>query len=183
MTGLLPPNATPLERAVAMLAEETIAGLPVPLNRLWSPWDCTELELAILAWSLSIDDWDASWPIAIRRARVAAAIDVQRTKGSLRSLNTVVNAFGGSLKLREWPETGGVPHTFELVLALGGQGEETPTEAVIDALMADVRRTKPARSHFTFTLATMARGRIGLRGVARALVTVQLDGVAPAAGA
>lgn len=56
-----------------------------------------------------------------------------------------------------------------------------PSANFIDMVIAEVRRTKPVRSHFTFTIATSARGGIGMRAVARALIGVQLSAVAPGA--
>lgn len=86
MTGLLPPNASQLERALEQLTGERIGDIRVPLRDVWSAENSSELELAALAWALSIDQWDPAWPLNIRRARVAVAIAVQRIKGSARSL-------------------------------------------------------------------------------------------------
>ncbi|MCD9124037.1 phage tail protein I, partial [Cupriavidus sp. UGS-1] len=51
MTSLLPPNATPLERNLATVGAEAIAGVPVPLRDLWNPATCPPALLPFLAWA------------------------------------------------------------------------------------------------------------------------------------
>ena len=70
MTRLLPPNSTSLEKALEMLIGARVGAIDTPLRDLWSPADCPEELLPWLAWALSIDSWDASWPIHIRRALI-----------------------------------------------------------------------------------------------------------------
>ncbi|HEY0626687.1 MAG TPA: phage tail protein I [Allosphingosinicella sp.] len=179
MTRLLPPNATSLERAIED-STARLADLPVPLRRLWDPVTCPEELLPYLAWALSIDTWSSSWPIGIRRARVAAAIAIQRRKGTASSVREVIESFGGSVALREWwqQDPPGDPHTFSLVLNFGN-GEAVPAEYV-DQVIQEVARTKPARAHFTFTQGLQASGRIGLIGAARAMAFLRLQAAAPA---
>lgn len=180
---LLPPNATDLERALEAVLGQRIDDIRVPLRDLWSAENCPEHLLPWLAWALSIDQWSPDWPLHIRRARVAAAIAIQRIKGSAKSIGDVIASFGGNVVLREWFQLSprGVPHTFDLLVSLGGQSSDVPTAEFIEAVVAEVARTKPVRSHFTFTLAVPARGRIGLRAVGRALTLTQLQAFAPAA--
>lgn len=185
MSALLPQNSSELERAVEFLALARIGDLAVPLRSLWSAQDCPEGLLPWLAWALSIDNWDPAWPLHIRRARVAAAIAIQRRKGTRRSVSDVVTSFGGNVEIREWFEQDppGDPHTFTLSVALGGQGADPPSASFIDAVVHEVTRTKPARSHFTFSTAGDARGGIGLLGAARALVSARISLASPPAPA
>lgn len=164
--SLLPPNATNLERAAELLAVARLSDIDVPLKSLWSAQDCPEELLPWLAWALSIDSWSSTWPISVRRARVANAIGIQRSKGTTKSVNDVVASFGGAVALREWFELDppGDPHTFQLQLSLGGG---VPSDNLIDAVIAEVRRTKPVRSHFTFNVGEQAIGTIGLFAAAR----------------
>jgi phage tail P2-like protein len=180
---LLPPNATQLERALEAATGKRIDDIAVPLRDLWSAQTCPEHLLPWLAWALSIDQWSADWPLHVRRARVAAAIAIQRIKGSAQSVRDVVASFGGDVVLREWFQTvpRGVPHTFDLLVTLGGQSADVPSAEFIEAVIAEVARTKPVRSHFIFTLAVPARGAIGLRAVGRAITVHRLRAVAPAA--
>lgn len=176
MTSILPPNATDLERALELLLDARIDAIDVPLRALWLAETCPEDELPFLAWALSVDQWSPDWPLHIRRARVAAAIIIQRIKGTAQSVVDVVQSFGGNVLIREWFEMDppGDPHTFSLTVSLTGTGGQAPTAAFIDAVVAEVSRTKPVRSHFDFTVAVDARARIGLRAVGRPAVIARL---------
>lgn len=162
---LLPPNASLLERGFEK-ATARLSALPAPLRDLWNPWTCPLSALPFLAWALSIDTWSSDWPEGVKRARVAAAIEIQRHKGTASSVRAVVKAFGGSLAIREWWEMqpAGDPHTFAIVLSLGSIVAAEKSAAYTDAVIAEIRRTKPVRSHFTFTQAVAATG--GIQAVA-----------------
>ncbi|WP_292959690.1 phage tail protein I [Novosphingobium sp. UBA1939] len=178
--SLLPPNATPLERALDLLAQIRLGAIDTPFRALWSPQDCPEAVLPWLAWALSIDQWDSAWPLNIRRARVASAIAIQRRKGTRQSVADVVNSFGGNVVIREWWEKTppATPHTFSLTVSLGGQSDAVPGAEFIDAVISEVARTKPARSHFDFTVGLSARGRLGLRAMGRAATYARLPCIA-----
>jgi len=60
--SLLPPNATALEHA-ADAAMARIADVNVPIRDLWNPDLCPEALLPWLAWALSVEPWDADWPV------------------------------------------------------------------------------------------------------------------------
>lgn len=181
MTSLLPPSSTQAERALEQLAQTRLDALPEPLRALWSPRDCPEALLPWLAWALSVDQWSPDWPLALRRARVESAIDIQRVKGTRRAVERLVASFGGTVTMREWFETDppGDPHTFQLVAALGGTGVAAPSSDLIDAVVAEIHRTKPARSHFDFTLAVDVAGAIGTMAIGRAVVATRLTLTAP----
>lgn len=168
LPSLLPSNATTLERAIEQ-ATARMAELPVPLRELWNPETCPDHLLPWLAWSLSLDSWQPYWPESVKRARIRQAIEIQRRKGSAKSVRDVVTSFGSALALREWwqLEPKGTPHTFEVVLTLGGSVPNTA--AFQNDVIAEIERTKPVRSHFTFTLGLAATGGLGLGGAARAI--------------
>lgn len=175
MTSLLPPNATPLERGFEA-ASARLSAVPTPLDQLWNPDTCPVALLPYLAWALSIDVWSPDWPEGVKRERIRRAIAIQRSKGTLQSVQDVVASFGGSIVLREWWETNppGDPHTFALVLSLSGAGIAVPSAQFIDEIIDDIGRTKPVRSHFTFTLALSATASIGTKGVMRPVVYARL---------
>lgn len=180
MTSLLPPASTSLERALELLAQIRTDAIATPLRALWRAETCPEALLPWLAWALSIDNWDAAWPLQIRRARVGAAIAIQRIKGTAKSVEDVVRSFGGNVVVREWFEQSpaGAPYTFSLTVTLSGEGGDVPTAGFIDAVIAEVGRTKPARAHFTFVVGVNAAARIGLRAVARPVVATRIRGIA-----
>lgn len=176
MNRLLPPNSTSLERAVEILTGR-LDQVAVPLRALWNPWTCPVSLLPWLAYALSIDSWNPAWPESVKRAVIAQAIEIQRMKGTVASVRKVVTAFGGSIALREWWQVDppAPPHTFELVLTLNGQDGQPATARFVDEVIDEVARTKPARSHFTFTQGVSAEGGLGLAAAARPAVYRRLQ--------
>lgn len=180
--SLLPPNASRLERAIEQLMSR-IAELPVPLPQLVSPDACPLPLLPYLAWALSIDSWSSDWPEPVKRARVRRAIEIQRRKGTAESVRAVVESFGGAVALREWWQTvpRGAPHTFSLSVSLSGEGGTEASAAFADAVIAEVRRTKPVRSQFTYTQGVNVSRMLGVAGAARPAIFARLQLEAPAA--
>jgi phage tail P2-like protein len=179
---LLPPNATTLERAVET-SMARLLDVPVPLRSLWNPDTCPVELLPYLAWALSIDSWSSAWPEAIKRARVRQALAIQRRKGTSSSVRDVVESFGGSVALREWWQMTppGDPHTFNLLLNINDASGAPVDAAFVDAVIAEVYRTKPVRSHFTFSQALGATAGIVPVGAVRPAVFARLTMTAPAA--
>lgn len=182
MNSLLPPNATELERRLEQ-ATDAIGAIPVPLRDLWNADTCPLELLPWLAWQLSIDAWKSYWPESIKRERVRQALAIQRRKGTVESVRSVVQSFGGSVELREWFQTSprGVPGTFELWLTAPDQGTPEATAAFVDDVIAEVDRTKPVSRHFTFTQGLTAEQRIGVAAYARPAVYRRLSLTADAA--
>lgn len=90
---LLPPNATPAERALAG-ATARITDVPVPVGDLWDPWACPAALLPWLAWALSVDEWDPEWPEATRREVVARSVELHRHKGTVWSVRQALRSAG-----------------------------------------------------------------------------------------
>lgn len=183
MSSLLPPNATPQEHALDD-ATARIGAVPTPIRDLWNPDTCPADLLPWLAWALSLDSWQPYWPEKVKRQRIRKAVEIARRKGTAKSVRDVVASFGGDMSLKEWwqndpPST---PHTFEILLTLGGGGVPATQEFQDDVIDA-VTRTKPVRSHFTFSLGTSASGALGLLGAIRTAVYQRLRLIeAPAFG-
>jgi phage tail P2-like protein len=182
MSNLLPPNATPQEHALDD-ATARIGAVPTPIRELWNPDTCPADLLPWLAWALSLDSWQPYWPEAVKRQRIRNAVEIARRKGTAKSVRDVVASFGGAMSLKEWwqndpPST---PHTFEILLTLGGS--VPATQEFQDDVIDEVTRTKPVRSHFTFSLGTSASGALGLLGAIRTAVYQRLRLIeAPAFG-
>jgi len=172
--SLLPPNATKLERALEA-ATARLDDINANLRALWSPAACPIELLPWLAWSLSIDSWSSDWPEPVKRERVRRALDIARRKGTADSVRRVVESFGGSVAIREWWQKtpAGEPHTFELVLTLGGVTRPV-SAAFVDAVIAEVARTKPVRSHFTFTQGFASVAGVRLAAAARPVTYARL---------
>lgn len=90
---LLPSNGTELERAIEAVIAAMLA-IDVPIDRLWSPALCPAPVLPYLAWALSVDEWDVTWSEGRMREVVAAAIEIQRHKGTPWSVRRALEVLG-----------------------------------------------------------------------------------------
>lgn len=79
--ALLPPNATPLERALAKAC--AMPRSPEEIRKLWSHRTCPLPLLPWLAWAWSVDEWDPAWSEAQQRSIVGASIQLHRKKGTV----------------------------------------------------------------------------------------------------
>ncbi|MGM0985426.1 MAG: phage tail protein I [Pseudomonadota bacterium] len=165
MSGLLPPNRTPLERRVA--ASHPLA-LPVELRRLWDPATCPAHLLPFLAWAFSVDQWSSDWPERVKRDVIAASAKVHRIKGTRLAVDRALEAMGVEVQITEWFEA--EPHlprgTFEAVLYVNDN--LTPNEPVFlsqrlyDELRAAIDAAKNVRSHYSFQVgAKFGPNRLG----------------------
>ncbi|MFC4623076.1 phage tail protein I [Comamonas nitrativorans] len=166
---LLPPNASTLDRAVEKAMHQHLDSISFPHRELWNPSTCPLEFLPWLAWALGVEAWRSEWPEAIKRAIVKNAIAVQRQRGTVKSVRDTVAAFGGAISIREWWQTTpkGQPHTFELVLTLGGQDGSQASATFVEEVIAEVARVKPLRSHFTAIQGLSAAASTKLAAVAR----------------
>jgi phage tail P2-like protein len=85
MTGILPPTSTPVETALEA-ATARPGEVAVPVGDLWNPAACPAAMLPWLAWALSVDDWDAGWTEAEKRAAIAASVGDHRRKGTVAAI-------------------------------------------------------------------------------------------------
>lgn len=144
---LLPPNATPLERAaVEALAE--IQRVPVPLRQLWHPATCPAHLLPYLAWAYSVDRWDPAWSTAAKREVIATSFFVHRKKGTISALRRVVEPLGYLLEVTEWWQTEpqGDPGTFALRIGVLDTGI---TEEMFVELERLIDNAKPLTRQIT----------------------------------
>jgi len=159
-TRLLPPNASPLEQAAEAAINSAIESIDVPLRDLWNPDTCPAALLPWLAWTLSVDVWDSSWPEATQRAVIAESVTVHRTKGTPGGLRRALQAMGyGDVEVLERVKylrdgtydrnssiTHGdklAPYEFDVVLNIGA----IPDQSTVDEINARIRHYKNARSH------------------------------------
>lgn len=99
--SLLPPNATPQERALEG-ATERAASVPVPLRETWNPETCPAALLPWLAWAFSIDEWREDWSEGAKRASIRDAVMIHRRKGTVWAIKRVLaNAGYGDARLIE----------------------------------------------------------------------------------
>ncbi|MDR1853496.1 MAG: phage tail protein I [Azoarcus sp.] len=156
---LLPPNSTPLERAlVDAVAMERLA--PEAIAALWHPFGCPAPNLPWLGWALSVDEWDVAWDEQVQRQVIAASIEIHRKKGTVGAVKQALVALGHTGRLVEWWQATppGVPHTFVAEVEVDDRGIDLAAQLAIERQIAAV---KPARSHFTMHMvgATYCRPR------------------------
>lgn len=157
--SLLPPNASPLERALEAVAGARIEAVEVErLRALWTPADCPAPLLPWLAWALSVDEWDADWSEATQRAVIAASVEVHRRKGTLGAVRRALAATGYRTQISEWWQQlpVGVPHTFRIDVEIDDRGIDDVT---LTALARQLDATKPVRSHYTLRMHGTTRSR------------------------
>ncbi|MBB4267357.1 phage tail protein I [Roseospira visakhapatnamensis] len=159
-SSLLPPNATPLERALDG-ASARVGDIPVGVVRtLWNPWTCPADRLPWLAWACSVDVWDDAWPEATRRRVIADSYAVHSVKGTVGAVRWALASLGYTTRLIEWQQEDGAPFTFRVEVDVLGR-------PVTEATYAEIERTalaaKNVRSHLT-----------GIRAVGRVDGTVTL---------
>lgn len=175
MTNLLPPNATPMERAFVQVCAELLS-FDTPLATLANPDTIPAKFLPWLAWSLGVRSWKPYWSEAVKRMRVRHAIAIARQQGTAQSVEDVVASFGGHVVVRPWfeQEPPGDPYTFQLTLTLT-DGEQDTSAAFVDDVISEVSRTKSARDHFTFTQGLHARASVPVLAAGRAVTYAHLQ--------
>lgn len=143
--SLLPPNATAGEIA---LDESTarVGGVPTPVRTMWNADTCPAPLLPWLAWAFSVDEWDATWTDAQKRAAVKASYEVHRRKGTIGAVRRALDALGLELTIVEWFEDTpvGDPYTFRLSLGVELAGA---TQEQLAKIIRVVDAAKNLRSH------------------------------------
>ncbi len=157
---ILPPNATALEIALD-LQSGRISDLPVLHHTAFNPWTCPESVLPYLAWALSVDVWDSSWPINRRRAVVAAALRVHRRKGTPGAVEDALQAVNAAAQVIEWfdyPGGPGDPSHFRVDVEIGDRGL---TEDETDLLTRIALNSKNVRSRLDgLTISLISEGGV-----------------------
>jgi phage tail P2-like protein len=160
MTILLPPNATPTERAVEA-ATSRIAAIPVVIGDIWNPATCPAHLLPWLAWALSVDVWDAGWSEQTQRAVIAASTLVHRRKGTIGAIKAAMAAMGyGDVDITEGRNTlvGGNWRVGDAAVPVGGAQHWADYWLTISAAIPPAEVAKianrmaqvaPARCHLT----------------------------------
>jgi phage tail P2-like protein len=127
-----------------------------------------------LAWTLSVETWNSNWPEKTKRAVISGAVESARKKGTKQSVEDALAALGASSVMVEWFEKSpaGAPHTFEINLVAADASLEMQA-----AMVAEIERTKPLRSHYSLNYGVAVTGGINLSGVLRPVVFTRLDGI------
>lgn len=160
-SDILPPNSTTLEQIVADLDWARIDALNTEVVRqVVNPQTCPEALLPWLAWAMSVDVWDDTWPLATRRAVIAAQPAVQRRKGTRLAIRMALQALGVDAQITEWWEH--VPPrrrgTFEITLWITGFSGIPVTAALIQQVRQSVMQAKRKSIAFTIDIGAQLNG-------------------------
>lgn len=162
MSTLLPPNSSPIERAVEAA---TALGIDLRISDLWNPKTCPDSALPWLAWALHVSDSEG-WKLAAttdqRRALIAKSITLHKKKGTPWSIKETLKAAGfNDLDIQEHlPQNrydGTIGHAgAEYYNAYGwaqfrvtaDAGDDQPISAANTARVVEtINEWKPARCH------------------------------------
>lgn len=105
--SLLPSNRS--EWATA-LSETGAARYPLPAElvaSVWSPADCPVHILPYLAWALSVDLWDDTWPETLKREACRRALELHRLKTTLAGVKAHVELVGAEVRKVTRPPANG----------------------------------------------------------------------------
>lgn len=141
----LPPNTTPLERAVAIACAQ-IVDIPVPIRDLSNPDRCPVALLPFLARYFSVDRWDEAWPEPVKRNAIKAAFYIHKHKGTIAAVRRVVESMGYLSKIVEWWQTApkGQRGTFSLEVGVQDKGI---TEALYIEMARLIDDARPLSRH------------------------------------
>ena len=171
---LLPPSATPFERALEQ-ALARIEDVPVPVDTLWDPHRCPAALLPWLAWAWSVDEWDPDWPEHVKRRVIAAAPEVHRLKGTRAAVERALKAIGVFAEIVEWWQKSpkGQPGTFS-VTAWGNEqlhaGGAVLTERVQRQIDRIVRCAGPLSRAYDLVVGALFGDRLAIASAGAALM-------------
>ena len=139
---LLPPNATPLERALAKAC--AMPHSPEEIRQLWNHRTCPLHLLPWLAWAWSVDEWDTAWTEAQQRAMVGASIKLHKKKGTVWAVREALLRSGlESVRVIEKPADAEHWSHFDVDVAVV---DRPLTEHAINRAAALIEENKAQRS-------------------------------------
>jgi phage tail P2-like protein len=143
VNAILPPNSTPLERGLEA-ATKRLSAIPYNVHTLNDPATCPANVLPFLAYALSVDTWDHTWPEKTKRKVVAAAIAVHRVKGTLGAVLDALKAVDMDADVSEWFQHDGTPYTFKIDINLF---DKPLTRDDLTLAITVIENAKNTRSH------------------------------------
>ncbi|MFP1203662.1 phage tail protein I [Klebsiella pneumoniae] len=153
--SLLPPSSTAWMRSTEA-ATARLSAITVALRTLWTPIACPVDLLPYLAWALSVDRWDKSWPAEKKITAIQQSYWLHRRKGTRAAVRRVIEDMGFSATFVEWFDVGDQPGTFRLEVDVNEVGLTPKTLDELNRLIGDA---KPVSRHLAqMTIATRSQG-------------------------
>ena len=142
VTSILPPNATPMMRAVDVAAGECLAELEIPAPDHRDPDRCPPEALPLLAQEFGVIVWNEDWPLSARRMVVRNARIAADRRGTIWAVRDALRSFGAVAGITE--QQGSFTAEVRIRNANVIYGS-------LPALKAAVREVGRASVHWTFT--------------------------------
>lgn len=141
-----------------------LSAITVALRTLWTPTACPVDLLPYLAWALSVDRWDKSWPAAKKVTAIQQSYWLHRRKGTRAAVRRVIEDMGFSATFAEWFDVGDEPGTFRLEVDVNEVGLTPKTLDELNRLIGDA---KPVSRHMAqMILSTRSQGEAWCGGAA-----------------
>lgn len=168
LPSILPPNHTAVEAALEQAIRKGKPDL-TPIAKLMNPDTCPADLLGWLAWTFSVDVWDANWSEMIKREVIRRSIAIHRIKGTVGSVRRALATISFRSDISEWFEHSGDPHTFRIdVFADDIFDAGFQIDAKLHALVTElIQNVKPVRAHFTLRIGEKKGGTVTLRTASR----------------
>ena len=171
--SLLPPNVSPLERALerSMAFYGDVDEREIPIARLWRPRECPIALLPWLAWALGVKRWDPDWPVETRRRVIEIAVETHRHRGTLAAVREALDTVGGIYEITERPDD--AVHTIGITLRNANALVGSSTVRAIRAYIDDAKRFS---THYTLVLGSaLDSSGVSIAGGAAGAVIAQLS--------
>lgn len=164
--SLLPPNASPLEKALDAAFAERLEQIPLPVGDLWSAQNCPVQALPWLAWALAVDNWGHEWPEQIKRRAIANAFTIHAQRGTVAALRRLLESIEAEYEYSE-PEK--LRFTVEI------HNSNTIPLSDLAGLGAAIDQVKRAAAHYTLELHAGLTGTVPIAGGAVSLSVTPVE--------
>ncbi|MEB6133846.1 phage tail protein I [Klebsiella pneumoniae] len=175
---LLPPSASAWMRS-AEAATTKLSGITVAIRTLWTPTACPVDLLPYLAWALSVDRWDKSWPAERKIAAIQHSYWLHRRKGTRAAVRRVIEDMGFSATFAEWFDVGDEPGTFRLEVDVNEVGLTPKTLDELNRLISDAKPVSRHISQLTLSVSTKGIANVGCAILDGEEITIYPAGYTP----
>lgn len=115
--SLLPPNATPEERALEQVMAH-VGDEPIDLRTVKNFDLCPVSVIPALAWEMGVTYWEDTWTEDQRRSALKSAAAVNKLRGTTGAVKRALKAVGRPIDVIQWyaDTPVGAPYTFRVVV-------------------------------------------------------------------
>jgi phage tail P2-like protein len=166
--SLLPGNLPTLEHHFDD-AENRLSTIDIQTRAMWNAWQCPEPVLPFLAWAVSVDVWESSWPVELQRQVVSSSLEIHRYKGTPKGVKLALASLGLDFEYSEWWQASprGQPGTFAITVYVNNNLADdvellgAKNQALIKRL---IDCNKRGSAHYEFNLGLGIDGQLFVDG-------------------